>query len=157
MTDLLWVAGTGLIVDSDTQVRATVPSGATTGPVAVTGPGGMGQSVASFTVVAPTTLTFIPPDDAHVVSSSPTGTYGSLTTLKVKSVSATHNSYLKFNVIGLGGTVQSAKVRLYCTDASSEGGKIHLVSNHYLGTTTPWQEGGLTWNNAPRCASTAVN
>jgi uncharacterized repeat protein (TIGR03803 family) len=37
-------------VDSDTQVSTTVPTGATTGPIAVTTPGGSAKSATSFTV-----------------------------------------------------------------------------------------------------------
>jgi hypothetical protein len=40
-------------VDSDTQITATVPIGATTGPIAVTGPDGTGTSAAPFTVILP--------------------------------------------------------------------------------------------------------
>ena len=40
-------------VVSDTEIKATVPSGATTGPITVTGPGGTSTSAASFTVGAP--------------------------------------------------------------------------------------------------------
>jgi len=39
-------------VTSYTQVTATAPSGAPTGPIAVTTPGGTGTSSASFTVRA---------------------------------------------------------------------------------------------------------
>ena len=39
-------------VVSDTQITATVPSGASTGPISVTGPGGTSTSAASFTVSA---------------------------------------------------------------------------------------------------------
>ena len=39
-------------VKSDTQINATVPAGATTGPIAVKGPGGRGTSATSFTVTA---------------------------------------------------------------------------------------------------------
>lgn len=38
-------------VDSDTQIMATVPVGATTGPIAVTTPGGTATSVTNFTVL----------------------------------------------------------------------------------------------------------
>jgi hypothetical protein len=37
-------------VNSDTQITASVPSGAKTGPISVTGPGGTGTSTTSFTV-----------------------------------------------------------------------------------------------------------
>jgi hypothetical protein len=40
------------VVDSDVQITATVPVGASTGPIAVTNPAGTGTSAASFTVVA---------------------------------------------------------------------------------------------------------
>jgi hypothetical protein len=47
--------GTGATytVNSDTQITATVPSGATTGPIAVTTPTGTGTSTSSFTVSVP--------------------------------------------------------------------------------------------------------
>ena len=44
-------------VASDTQITATVPSGATSGPISVTGPGGTGTSAAGFSVTVPPTVT----------------------------------------------------------------------------------------------------
>jgi hypothetical protein len=42
------------VVDSDTQITATVPKGATSGPIAVTTPGGTGSSLTDFAVLPPT-------------------------------------------------------------------------------------------------------
>ena len=65
-------------VGSDTSISATVPSGATTGPIAVTTAGGTGTSGTSFTV------TTIPPPGAPTISSftptsGPVGTTVSIT------------------------------------------------------------------------------
>ena len=56
-------AGASFVVDSNVHITATVPLGATSGPIAVTTPGGSGQSAASFTVTssaAPTVSSFNP-------------------------------------------------------------------------------------------------
>jgi hypothetical protein len=59
-------------VNSGTQITATVPTGATTGPIAVTTPAGAGASTASFSVATragtPITVTFTGP------AGSPNGT-----------------------------------------------------------------------------------
>jgi plastocyanin len=49
---------------SDTQITATVPSGATSGPISVTGPGGTGMSAASFSVTTAAAATVIVKDYA---------------------------------------------------------------------------------------------
>jgi PKD repeat protein/uncharacterized protein YjiK len=98
---------------------------------------------------APSSITFTPTDDAYVKSSSPTNNYGSATYLRVRESSTTYNSYLKFSVTGLGGAVESAKLRLYVTDGSDDGGAFYLVLNDRPDTGTPWVEGEVTWDNAP--------
>lgn len=42
-----------------------------------------------------------------------------------------------------------ATLRLFSTDGSGSGGTVYSVSNNYFGSATPWNEWGLTWNNAP--------
>lgn len=84
--------------------------------------------------------------------------FGARTFLRQRqSGSVNLNTYLKFNVIGLSGVVQSAKLRLYVTDASTSGGSVYKVSNNYQSTSTPWTQSGLIWNNAPAIAGTALS
>ncbi len=138
------------VIDSNTQLRATVPAAATTGPIRVINPVGNAVSAANFTVIVPTSdLTFTPVHDTRVLSTSPTSGFGAVTLLRVRSVNPTYHTYLKFAVTGVSGTVERATLRLFCDDASVDGGEVYAVANNYLGTTTPWLESGLTWNNAP--------
>jgi flagellar hook assembly protein FlgD len=138
----------GFVVETDNQIQATVPTGATTGKISVTNVAGTAVSAADFSVII--TLAFDPTDDAYVQSSNPTKNYGTSSQLRVRRTSSTQvNTYLKFNITGLSGGVRSAKLRLYVADAGSDGGAVYAVSNNYLGTNTPWVEKGLKWNNAP--------
>jgi PKD repeat protein len=90
---------------------------------------------------APPQVTLTPTDDARVRSSSPGSNYGSDVVLRAKldPSGSTHHSYLKFDASGIGGAVQSATLRLFVVDGSSDGGSIRLVSNDLLGTSTPWR------------------
>ncbi len=104
-----------------------------------------------------TTLTFNPTDDAQVKSTSASSNYGAMITIRVRAGSEVYNSYLKFNVTGLSGAVQSAKIRLFVTDDGPDGGSIFTVSNNTQGTSTPWTQSNLTWNNAPTISGTALS
>jgi hypothetical protein len=148
-------------VDSNTQIRATVPDGATTGKIRVTTGDGAALSADDFTVTtgggSGATLTFTPLHDAYVKSSSAGENFGNRSTLRLrKSSSEMINTYLKFEVNGLSGTVQSAKLRLYVTDAGPDGGTLHVASNSYNGSSTPWTQGGVNWNNAPELVGAAL-
>jgi hypothetical protein len=61
------VAAASVSVDSDSQITATVPAGATTGPIGVTALGGSATSQADFTVTAP------PPYRDAVLTDGPAG------------------------------------------------------------------------------------
>ena len=146
-------------VVSGTEIQATVPVGASTGRIRVTTTGGTATSGSDFTVTTsppPTTLTFIPPHDAWVRSSSANSNFGSTPELRVRSGNQTIRSYLKFNVSGVTGTVQSAKLRLRVIDGGPNGGSVFSVSNNFAGTSTPWTESALTWNNAPAPGGSAL-
>jgi len=141
-------AATNFTVNSDQQISATVPAGATTGKISVTTAAGTATSANDFTVIM--TLTLGPTDDAYVQSTKPAKNFGTASDLRVRKTSTVQfNTFLKFNITGLSGSVSSARLRLYVVDAGSDGGSIYSVSNNYLGTSNPWLETGLKWNNAP--------
>ena len=54
-------AATAFTVNLDTQITATVPSGATTGPISVTTPAGTGASATSFTIGGTPTISSFSP------------------------------------------------------------------------------------------------
>jgi len=138
---VIQVGGGGSTPTATTTATATAtqtPTATTTATGTPSDPGGGTQ------------LTFGATDDTQVKSSKPTSNYGSLTSLRVRFTSSEIiNSYLKFNVTGTGGSVSSAILRLYVTDDSPDGGSIYLVSNNLAGSTTPWTESNINWNNAP--------
>ena len=95
-------------------------------------------------------LVFTPIHDTHVKTDRPTSNYGSEPYLRLRWTSTVdYDSYLKFSVTGTGGAVQSAILRMYSYDGGPDGGTVYTASNDYLGSSTPWTESGLTWNNAP--------
>jgi FlgD Ig-like domain/IPT/TIG domain/Beta-propeller repeat len=147
-------------VISGTQIQATVPAGASTGRIRVTTAGGTATSGSDFTVTTPpqpTTLTFISPHDAWVRLSSPSSNFGARPELRVRGGSQTTRSYLKFNVSGVSGPVQSATLRLRVIDAGPDGGSVFSVSNNLAATSTPWTESALNWNNAPAPSGSALD
>lgn len=100
------------------------------------------------------TLTFNPIADAHVKNTSSTTNYGTATTLQVRQGDASNNttyiSYLKFAVTGVNGApVSSAKLRLYVTDASPDGGSVFRVDD-------TWTETGLTYATRPLLPPTSI-
>ncbi len=96
-----------------------------------------------------TTTTFAPTNDAYVMQARPQNVYGARTVLQVKDAAKDVNSFIKFNVSGLTGTVRSATLRLWVNNPGPDGGRVYSVSPFYLNTTTQWLETGLKWSNAP--------
>ena len=80
----------GFTVVADTLLQATVPAGASTGPIAVANPAGTATSAGSFTVIAPPTITFFTPTSGAVEALvSVHGTrFTSAQTVKFNGVSA---------------------------------------------------------------------
>jgi uncharacterized protein YjdB len=117
-----------------------------------------GSAQVTITVTPPqSAYTFGPSADAKVVSSEPSTNHGMSLKLEQRVSTDTRRGYLKFDVSGLSGTVKSAKMRVYCTKTYSGGDSVYLVSNNYQGTTDPWTESGLNWNNAPSLPGTYLS
>ncbi|MDZ7268055.1 MAG: Ig-like domain-containing protein [candidate division KSB1 bacterium] len=106
----------------------------------------------SITVsAAPRGFTFLPVADTHVVQTQPTANFGTAPDLRSqRKNSASLLAYLKFQVTGLQETIQRAHLRLYVTNGAGDTGTLYSASNNYAGSNTPWQETGLTWNNADK-------
>jgi hypothetical protein len=135
---------------SNVQITTTVPSGAPTGPISVTTPGGIATSLTNFTVTPSSTLTFGPDADTFVRSDSPTAHPGSKISFSVDNSPIKHG-LLKFTVSGVpSGSIPSVKLRLYCVDASDKGGDFFRVANN------TWQEKTVTWNTEPAADPTSI-
>jgi IPT/TIG domain len=130
-------------VDTDAQITAIVPQGATSGPISVV-VGTTATSSTSFTVTGSgAVLTFTPDADTYVESDTPTANYGLKPAIKVDN-SPVKTGLLRFTVSGVGaGSVATAVLRVYCTDASTDGGTLYSVSDN------TWGESTVNWNTAP--------
>ena len=96
------------------------------------------------------TLTFTPTDDAFVRSNHPDENNGDEDSLRSWKGSGQTNSFLKFDVTGVTGTVTSAKLRLFVVTQSPNAGNIYPVAD------TSWTEGAITWATSPAIGSTRI-
>jgi hypothetical protein len=136
------VAGNYTVV-SDTQITTTVPAGATSGPISVTTQFGTGTSTGSFAV----TITITAIADTKLDQSQPATNFGSATSFSVDNRPVNHG-LVKFDVADVG-PIAGAKLRLYCVDASPQGGTVFRTDDTSWGETTVW------WDNAPPTAGSS--
>ncbi|MBX3011776.1 MAG: DNRLRE domain-containing protein [Caldilineaceae bacterium] len=94
-------------------------------------------------------LLFAPIADTYVDSKQATRNYGTKNAMNLRAGDPARSSYLQFQVSGLSDTVLSAKLRLYVTDESNNGGSLYQVANTVTSGSNVWTEQGLTWQNAP--------
>lgn len=93
--------------------------------------------------VGGTTKSFRSGADSYVREKVPAENNGRLSVLKVDGdTGAAVQSYLKFTVSGLSGTVVRATVRLYVEEGTVKGPFIYK-------TSSSWRETTLTWANKP--------
>ena len=93
-------------------------------------------------VAASQTLSVGASADAYVLQASPQKNFGNRRELLVAGGSAPQETYLRFTVSGLSGTVEDARVRILLSNGTSDGPAIH-------GTGSGWAETSITWNNRP--------
>ncbi|MHC4194870.1 MAG: CBM96 family carbohydrate-binding protein, partial [Planctomycetota bacterium] len=94
-------------------------------------------------------IDFGPTDDALVNHNQAALNYGSETYLAIRGdgTSKGRNSFLKFTVTDVTGTVVAARLKMYSTNVTQ------TVTAHAVSNTT-WTEGAITWNNQPSIGST---
>lgn len=90
-----------------------------------------------------TQTTFAPVADAFVVDAKPLANHGNDDTLYTDSSPKTFVSYLRFDVRGLIGSVETATLRLYAETSNRIGYDVRRVSDN------TWDELSITYSNAP--------
>ncbi len=92
---------------------------------------------------AVTTATFSPQADARVQEANASTNYGTSYLRTVAAANPDMESYLRFQLAGITGPVQSAKVRLYDTNNATVDGPAAY------GTSSSWTETAINWSNRP--------
>ena len=87
-------------------------------------------------------ITLNPVADSYVEERFPNATHGSEDRIHIDA-HFPQTAYLRFDLTGLTGVVQSAVIELKVKNESNTGGTIHSVSNN------TWDENALTFNNRP--------
>jgi hypothetical protein len=133
------------------------PSNTPTPPTATNTPTPTNTSTPTATATAsPTpgpggeTLEFNPVADAFTMANRPTSNLGGADTLRLDAAPEA-NSYLRFDVQGLTGTVTQATLRLYVQSSSSLGYDVHQVADN------SWGELSINFSNAPALGSVINN
>jgi hypothetical protein len=142
------IAATATKVSAPTNTPVSNPTNVAPTPTGVAPtPTAAGTSIPAPTQsqsAPPTTgtITLNPVADAYVTSAIPNTNYGASKMIRFDA-SPVVNGYLTFNVQGLGGSIASAKLRIYANSSSTVGCKVYSVPD------VSWVEKSITFNNAP--------
>jgi fibronectin type 3 domain-containing protein len=94
--------------------------------------------------------TILPSADAMVQEASASTNFGTSTALRVDGGSDPDvQTYFRFPVSGLSGTVQSAKLRVYATSPTADGPAVYT-------TADTWGETSITWGNKTALVGSGV-
>jgi|GEM_PF-1097279 len=141
-----------LIIQTSTNAMTPTPSRTPTSAITPT--------VTRTLTATPTagtsgTLTFTAVADARVVQASPTTNYGTATTLQADGdTGAAQTSFMRFTTSGISGSIQSVKLRVFCTtNGTANGPATYLADSNWVESGT----GGITWNTQPALLSGVVD
>jgi len=154
-TSWLWDFGDGTTSSERHPIHAYTAGGSFDVSLVATNAQGADAEigVAAVQVLPPLpSTTFTAIADARVSSGSPTQNYGDNSTVRARLASSTTDqSYLRFQVTGLGGqNVVGATLRLFVTDPSVDGGQVTVAQGG-------WDEETVTWQNAPGIGSLVLD
>jgi PKD repeat protein len=152
-TDRLWDFGDGTTSTASAPEHVYAQPGAYAVSLRVSNNAGSDTltRAAYVDVRVPSTLVVLTPvADATAGEQNKNTNYGTNDTVRVRSQGgSSFRAFLKFDLGGLTGTLASAKLRLFVTDESTNGGNVYPVSS-------AWTETGLTWNNQPSLPGTSI-
>ena len=133
-----------LVITLSENGTTTPSSTATETSTGITATASTSSPTSTGTPAPVTSLTFITNADASVKQSNPSTNYGTATTLQVDGASDPDiESFIRFPVTGISGTIQSARLRVYVTTNGSNNGPAVYA------TSTTWTETNITWNRRP--------
>lgn len=97
------------------------------------------------------TYTFTPTDDTYINPEKTDHNYGNKDTLRLRDNNLNDfSTYLRFDVQGISGKIQSAILSLYLTDGEVKGGfSVDSIPEMLNDGSTQWTESNLTAENAP--------
>ena len=102
------------------------------------------NSATQSTGLAVVSLTFTADADAQVSEANPGTNYGNTTYLQVDGAAdLAVESFVRFDVTGVSGPIQNAKLRVYVSSNASNSGPAVYA------TDTSWTESALTWTSRP--------
>ena len=94
---------------------------------------------------------FVATADSYTNQSKKTSNFGTVQTLLSEKLStAQKQTYLKFTVPAISGTVTGTALRLNVTDPTVDAPKVFATASN------TWTESGLTWNNQPLASGAAL-
>jgi acid phosphatase type 7 len=133
----------------DTSTVTLTPSATETPTFVDTGTPTFTPTVVNSPTPGNNTTAFIAAADSYVDSSNPSMNFGSQISIRVDG-SPFINSYVRFNLSGLSGPVNRARLRIYANSASNSVISVSGVNDNN------WIETGITYVNAPAMGSVVV-